>query len=107
MNLQVANPIEFLNPSRTRNAAPRSVSVPSLKGREPTSARGSRSARHQGGGILTPVRSGFWHPTRTGRSIGPDRNSRWHQYDLTEPGTVDQLLDEIDDDPTDIFWGYP
>jgi hypothetical protein len=34
-----------------------------------------------------------------------DRNSRWHRYDLIDPGTVDQLLEEIDSDPTGIFWG--
>jgi hypothetical protein len=34
-----------------------------------------------------------------------DRNSRWHLYDLIDPGTIDELLNEIDDDPTCIFWG--
>jgi hypothetical protein len=34
-----------------------------------------------------------------------DRNSRWHRYDLTDPGTVEQLLEEIESDPTCIFWG--
>jgi hypothetical protein len=34
-----------------------------------------------------------------------DRNSRWHRYDLVAPGTVEQLLEEIDHDPTGIFWG--
>lgn len=34
-----------------------------------------------------------------------DRNSRWHRYDEQEPGSVDRLLEEIDDDPTCIFWG--
>ena len=34
-----------------------------------------------------------------------DRNSRWHRYDFIEPGTVDDLLGEIDEDPTGIFWG--
>jgi hypothetical protein len=34
-----------------------------------------------------------------------DRNSRWHRYDLIDPGSVDQLLEEIDNDPTGIFWG--
>lgn len=34
-----------------------------------------------------------------------DRNSRWHQYDLIEPGTVAELLTEIEQDPTGIFWG--
>ena len=34
-----------------------------------------------------------------------DRNGRWHRYDLIEPGTVDELVNEIDEDPTGIFWG--
>lgn len=34
-----------------------------------------------------------------------DRNGRWHRYDFIEPGTIDELLNEIDDDPTCIFWG--
>jgi Protein of unknown function (DUF3024) len=35
-----------------------------------------------------------------------DRNSRWHGYDMVEPTTqLGKLLDEIDDDPTGIFWG--
>ncbi len=36
----------------------------------------------------------------------PDRNSRFHLYELTEPTQhVTELLDEIDADPTCIFWG--
>jgi Protein of unknown function (DUF3024) len=34
-----------------------------------------------------------------------DRNSRWHLYIDTDPGTVDELLTEINADPTGIFWG--
>lgn len=34
-----------------------------------------------------------------------DRNSRWHLYDFIEPGTVTELLAEIEADPTGIFWG--
>ena len=34
-----------------------------------------------------------------------DRNGRWHRYDLVASGTIDQLLEEIDDDPNGIFWG--
>lgn len=35
-----------------------------------------------------------------------DRNTRWHRYDLADP-TPDALvlLDEVDRDPTSIFWG--
>jgi hypothetical protein len=36
----------------------------------------------------------------------PDRNSRFHQYDLAQPtANVAALLQEIDRDPTSIFWG--
>lgn len=35
-----------------------------------------------------------------------DRNSRWHEYDDLEPSTgLDDLLEEVDRDPTGIFWG--
>ena len=34
-----------------------------------------------------------------------DRNSHWHLYELINLGTVEELLDEIDKDPTCIFWG--
>ncbi len=34
-----------------------------------------------------------------------DRNSRWHRYDDLEPGSVVDLLEEIERDPTCIFWG--
>lgn len=34
-----------------------------------------------------------------------DRNSCWHRYDDIDPGTADELLDEINQDPTCIFWG--
>jgi death on curing protein len=35
----------------------------------------------------------------------PDRNSRFHRYEDLAPGSVDTLLDEIERDPTGIFWG--
>jgi hypothetical protein len=35
-----------------------------------------------------------------------DRNGRWHRYDDLDPsGSVSELLDEIDQDPTGIFFG--
>jgi hypothetical protein len=64
-----------------------------------------------------------WHPSLTEWSRVPvaqlrydpgaehwtlywaDRNSRWHLYDLIEPGTVTALLAEIEDDPISILWG--
>jgi hypothetical protein len=35
-----------------------------------------------------------------------DRNLRFHRYDRIEPAVnVSELIDEIDRDPTGIFWG--
>jgi len=35
-----------------------------------------------------------------------DRNSRWHAYGDLEPSIdLDELLGEVDRDPTGIFWG--
>ncbi|HEY5197748.1 MAG TPA: DUF3024 domain-containing protein [Solirubrobacteraceae bacterium] len=35
-----------------------------------------------------------------------DRNQRWHRYDFTAPSSsIITLLDEVDRDPTAIFWG--
>ncbi|MDZ5489005.1 DUF3024 domain-containing protein [Micromonospora sp. 4G53] len=35
-----------------------------------------------------------------------DRNLRFHRYDLIPPtGNMAELLDELDRDPTAIFWG--
>jgi hypothetical protein len=35
-----------------------------------------------------------------------DRNSRWHSYDdLSEASDLQTLLDEVNEDPTGIFWG--
>ena len=34
-----------------------------------------------------------------------DRNGRWHLYDTIGPGSVDDLLRELTEDPTCIFWG--
>jgi len=33
-------------------------------------------------------------------------DARWHRYDLSEPAAdIRVLLDELDNDPTGIFWG--
>jgi hypothetical protein len=35
-----------------------------------------------------------------------DRNARWHRYDRVGPSArIEVLLDELDGDPTCIFWG--
>lgn len=36
----------------------------------------------------------------------PDRHSKFHRYESIEPtSNVEELLTEIDQDPTAIFWG--
>jgi Protein of unknown function (DUF3024) len=43
---------------------------------------------------------------KTWRLFWRDRNLRFHGYDLLKPSrNVDDLLAEIDRDPTGIFWG--
>jgi hypothetical protein len=34
-----------------------------------------------------------------------DRNSKWHRYDIEPSADFDDLLREVDEDPTAIFWG--
>jgi hypothetical protein len=35
-----------------------------------------------------------------------DRNRRWHRYDYLDPTPqLDDLLEEIDEDPFSMFWG--
>ena len=34
-----------------------------------------------------------------------DRNGRWHGFDLIDPGSIDEILNEIELDQTAIFWG--
>jgi hypothetical protein len=54
----------------------------------------------------TPVAQLRYSPESTRWTLyWADRNSRWHRYDFLDPGSVDELLQEIEDDPTAIFWG--
>ncbi len=34
-----------------------------------------------------------------------DRNSKWHVFDLIDPGSIDEILNEVELDQTCIFWG--
>ena len=44
--------------------------------------------------------------TKTWTLYWRDRNLRFHHYDRIDPSTnIQTLLDEIDSDPTSIFWG--
>ena len=45
-------------------------------------------------------------PTLTWSLYWADRNSRWHRYDDLEATTnLDEVIAEIDNDPTCIFFG--
>lgn len=36
----------------------------------------------------------------------PDRNGKWHEYESLPPTkNLDRIIEEIDADPTRIFWG--
>jgi hypothetical protein len=48
----------------------------------------------------------FTHATKTWTLYWRDRNLRFHLYDpFSESERLDELLAEIDRDPTAIFWG--
>jgi hypothetical protein len=57
--------------------------------------------------IRRPVAQLRYEPTdHHWRLYCADRNDRWHYYDIVEPTPrLGELIDEIDDDPTGIFWG--
>lgn len=43
---------------------------------------------------------------RTWSLYWADRREKWHQYDEVKPTrNIDDLLDEIDQDPGMVFWG--
>lgn len=56
-----------------------------------------------------------WHPIARLRYTSkrgewalyrPDRNLKFHHYDLATPSAdIAELLDEVEHDPTSIFWG--
>jgi hypothetical protein len=48
----------------------------------------------------------FNHETKNWVLYWMDRNSRWHLYDLVKPSAdFEDMLKELDRDPTRIFWG--
>ena len=48
----------------------------------------------------------YVHKYRHRTLLWRDRNQRWHHYDLVEPtADVTALINEIERDPTGIFWG--
>ena len=55
---------------------------------------------------LPVARLRYTRSTKTWSLHWRDRNLRFHRYDRLEPsGDVTDLLDEIERDPTCIFWG--
>lgn len=55
---------------------------------------------------LPAARLRFTMKTNLWSLYWPDRNSVFHEYNLVDPtANVDDLLAEIDRDPTSIFWG--
>ena len=44
-------------------------------------------------------RKGLWN------LFWPDRNGKWHHYDIVPSPDFLDLLNEVDEDPTGIFWG--
>jgi hypothetical protein len=51
------------------------------------------------------ARMKFDTATRKWTLYWSDSNSRWHIFDLVSPGSIGQILREIEDDRTNIFWG--
>jgi len=55
---------------------------------------------------LPIARLGYSQTTKQWSLYWRDRNLKFHRYDNTPPTTdIRILLDEIDNDPTRIFWG--
>jgi DUF3024 family protein len=48
----------------------------------------------------------FDHDNKKWQLYSIDKDNKWHLYDLIQPSTdFDDLLKELDRDPTGIFWG--
>ena len=54
---------------------------------------------------LEVARFRFMSQDRTWQLFWRDRNAKWHRYDLPPSRDIGPLLDEVDRDPTGIFWG--
>jgi hypothetical protein len=51
------------------------------------------------------ARMKFYLENREWTLYWSDRNEKWHIYDLISPGSIDEVLQEIERDRTNIFWG--
>ncbi|MCK4414188.1 MAG: DUF3024 domain-containing protein [Candidatus Eisenbacteria sp.] len=57
-------------------------------------------------GTIAIAQMRYEQDARTWKLFSTDRSSKWHAYrDLSPQRRLDAVLDEIDDDPTGIFWG--
>jgi len=55
---------------------------------------------------LPIARLRYTNASRTWTLYSRDRNLRFHRYDPIQPSAnVSELIDELDRDPTSIFWG--
>jgi hypothetical protein len=81
---------------RTSPSAPSPSSNAARRG-GPSTARTGPGSRSHGCATRSLATDGlYWR----------DRNLKFHEYDLVEPTPdIQDLLDEIDRDPTSIFWG--
>ncbi len=91
-------PPEFRGKMRVE-AGVRGKSVTIFECRPPWDNKGTEWTRQPIGQLRYDPEAARW------TLFWADRNSRWHLYDLVDPGTVEDLLGEIDRDPTCIFWG--
>lgn len=60
---------------------------------------GPEWTRHPGAQMRYDIASNLW------TLYWPDRNARWPVFDLIHPGSISELLDEIELAQTAIFWG--
>lgn len=76
---------------------------------DPTRPRAFNREEHQGhvgDEYLAPTSSATTPASRHWTLYWADRNSRWHRYDdLEATPHLDELITEIDEDPTCIFFG--
>jgi hypothetical protein len=91
-------PGQFLNEMRIESSA-RGHSVTILECRAPWDGDDTEWSRR-------PIAQLRYDPVALSWTLyWPDRNARWHLADFIKPGSVDDLLAEIEKDRLGIFWG--
>ncbi len=91
-------PAQFLDQMRVESSV-RGNSVTIVECRVPWTASLTEWSRHNVAQIRFNTVTGKWS------LYWRDRNSKWHPFDLVEPGTIDEMLATIDEDSMSIFWG--